>query len=220
MRAYKFLDQHFGLKNLYERRLKQSRLHDLNDPFDFLSCDLTEERFRSAITATLADLGERFGITCFSAAWRDPVIWAHYSDKHRGLCLGFELPARTSEPDKDITAPVTYISELVKSPSDFLALDDAVKVAFVRDLLFTKYKNWAYEEEIRMWNTLQNKDGQHYFLEFDETIRLVEIIVGLTCPVTSRTLARALGRHAKEVKFTKARRAYNKFEMVEDEGVF
>jgi hypothetical protein len=34
MRVYKFLSEHFGLKSLYERRLKISRLYELNDPFD------------------------------------------------------------------------------------------------------------------------------------------------------------------------------------------
>ena len=32
------------------------------------------------------------GILCFSADGRDPVIGAHYSDKHRGVCLGFDIP--------------------------------------------------------------------------------------------------------------------------------
>jgi hypothetical protein len=40
MRAYKFLDARFGLKSLYERRLKQSRLHELNDPFELTPYNL------------------------------------------------------------------------------------------------------------------------------------------------------------------------------------
>jgi hypothetical protein len=42
MRAHKFLDKHFGLKSLYERRLKHSQIHELNDPFELAPYDLTE----------------------------------------------------------------------------------------------------------------------------------------------------------------------------------
>ena len=215
MRAYKFLDERFGLKSLYERRLKQSRLHELNDPFEVASCDLTDPAVRLAVCGMRDDLGARNGMTCLSAAWRDPVIWAHYSDKHKGLCLGFELPEMTADPERDITTRVRYVPELVKFPPKFLNLAPANQLEFVRNLLFTKYKNWAYEEEIRMWNPLQNKDGDLYFLEFDETIRLVEIIVGVNCAVSRRTLERALGSSATEVKIAKARRAYDKFEIIE-----
>lgn len=45
MRAYKFLDQKFGLKSLSERRLKISTLHDLNDPFELLPYEMSSERF-------------------------------------------------------------------------------------------------------------------------------------------------------------------------------
>ncbi len=84
MRAYKFLDKQFGLKSLYERRLKQSRIHGLNDPFELTPYDLTDPQLRQAFLKTRDDMKER-GMLCFSAEWSDPVIWAHYSDKHRGL---------------------------------------------------------------------------------------------------------------------------------------
>lgn len=102
MRAYKFLNAHFGLKSLYERRLKISRLDELNDPFEFLPFDLSNRAQRWAVRETRKQLGEKQGILCFSAAWSDPVIWAHYSDKHKGLCLGFEIP-------ENVGTRVTYV---------------------------------------------------------------------------------------------------------------
>jgi hypothetical protein len=92
MRAYKFLDEHFALKSLCEKRLKISTLPDLNDPFELLPYEMTDRNRRRALRETRDELAKKRGILCFSADWRDPVIWAHYSDKHRGLCLGFEIP--------------------------------------------------------------------------------------------------------------------------------
>src|SRR5713101_1589714 len=110
MRAYKFLDAHFGLKSLYEKRLKQSRIHELNDPFELTPYVLTDPVLRKAFLTTRDDLSNNRGVLCFSAAWRDPVIWAHYSDKHRGLCLGFEIP-------DDIGKRTNYIPRRLPFPS-------------------------------------------------------------------------------------------------------
>jgi hypothetical protein len=56
---------------------------------------------------------KRFTLLCFSADWSHPLIWAHYSDKHRGLCLGFEIP---SEVAKAKTRSVTYIPAALTFP--------------------------------------------------------------------------------------------------------
>ena len=92
MLAYKFLDATFGLKSLAEKRLKISTLDDLNDPFELLPFEMADRNWRLALRKTRDQLATNRGMGCFSADWHDPVIWAHYSDKHRGLCLGFEIP--------------------------------------------------------------------------------------------------------------------------------
>ena len=92
MRVYRFLDAQFGLKSLYERRLKISRIEDLNDPFEFLPFDLTHDIMRNHIESVKANAHSSQGLLCFSSSWSNPLIWAHYSDRHKGLCLGFEIP--------------------------------------------------------------------------------------------------------------------------------
>ena len=32
------------------------------------------------------------GVLCFSRGWHNPLLWSHYGDKHRGVCLGFDVP--------------------------------------------------------------------------------------------------------------------------------
>src|SRR5690606_10306833 len=31
------------------------------------------------------------GVCCFSASFSSPLLWSHYSDQHRGLCIGYDL---------------------------------------------------------------------------------------------------------------------------------
>jgi hypothetical protein len=58
MHAYKFLCAEFGLKGLRERRLKQSRIHELNDPFELAAYDLTDPQLREAVFKTRSQLSE------------------------------------------------------------------------------------------------------------------------------------------------------------------
>src|ERR1700730_408530 len=137
MRAYKFLNAHFGLKSLYEKRLKLSAIDDLNDPFELLPYNLSDRRHRWAMHATRKELAAGRGVLCFSAAWHNPVIWAHYADKHKGLCLGFEIPD-----DRNITKVVRYVSKRLPFPI-------TPQVADGEAILFTQYSSWRYAREIR-----------------------------------------------------------------------
>jgi hypothetical protein len=213
MRAYKFLDTHFGLKTLYERRLKQSRINELNDPFELTPFDMTDPIIRKTFIKTRDDVdNDKRGMVCFSADWRNPVIWAHYSDKHRGLCIGFEIQ------ENDETSRVKYTAERLPFPPNFLELSDAEHTAFARSALFTKFDNWEYEHEIRVWAPLQNEEDGLHFLEFGEKLRLTEVIIGQKCPLSKAAIVRALGSLAGEVKISRARAAYDKFEVVDDEN--
>src|SRR5690242_12659557 len=138
MRVYKFLDSHFALKSLTEKRLKISTLDDLNDPFDLIPYDLSDKKHRFALRMTRSAVAKSTGMLCFSADWRDPVIWAHYSDKHRGICLGFEL-------EDNLCQKVRYVSTRLPFPA--LITMESTEVALA--MLSTKYSNWQYEQEIR-----------------------------------------------------------------------
>lgn len=206
MRAYKFLDAHFGLKSLYEKRLKISRLSELNDPFEFLPFDLGNHAQRWAARNARDRLAAEHGILCFSAAWSDPVIWAHYSDKHRGLCLGFEIP-------ENVGTRVKYVSERLPFP-------DPPTLADSQAMIFTKFKSWEYEQEIRTWVNLSDEEDGLYYYGFDDKLRLVEVIAGASCSVPWSAIMRALGADKEGISVIKARAGFTRFEVVKDQRGF
>jgi hypothetical protein len=217
MRAYKFLDSHFGLTALREKRLKQSHVEELNDPFELLPCDLTDPAIRNTFLQTRENINKARVVVCFSEHWCDPVIWAHYSDKHRGLCLGFEIPNPKGEVE-DESGPVRYIEKPLHFPADFSELGDTERFEITRNILFTKFINWKYEHEIRLWAELKQEENGLHFRKFDDDLRIVEVIVGEKSKLNRSEIVEALGALATGVKIIKARAAYDKFEMVEDEG--
>jgi DUF2971 family protein len=203
MRAYKFIDLKFGLKCLREKRLKISTVHDLNDPFELLPYNVGIRNHRKALKKTRANLAAKRGLLCLSVTWHDPVMWAHYADKHRGVCLGFEIPR-----DRDLWRRVSYRVGRLPFPAAHSATD-------IEAMLFTKYSNWEYEQEIRMWAQLKEPEGNLYFYDFDETLRLVEVIVGARCVLSRRDLSEALGVSSTDVTVIKARPAFRSFRIVQ-----
>jgi hypothetical protein len=218
MRAYKFLSEEFGLKGLRDKRLKQSRINELNDPFELRPYDITDPALREAVLQTRNQIHENRGVLCFSADWNDPVIWAHYSEKHAGLCLGFEIPKIMGDAENDESDYVKYIVDPLYFPPDFLQLGDQQRFEIVRKMLFTKFKHWQYEHEIRVWAPLQHEEYGRYFLEFDERLRIVEVIIGARRQTTRAAIIEAIGPGANEVRIIKARAAHDRFKMVEDES--
>jgi hypothetical protein len=211
MRAYKFLNHQYGLKSLCERRLRRTRINELNDPFELRPFDLTDSRLRWAFDNARAEMAKHFGLLCFSAEWCDPLIWAHYSDKHKGLCLGFDIPPETGRAK---TMKVDYIVSPLAFPTDLPALDHESRNSIAQKMIFTKYRNWEYEHEIRTWTDLEEE-----FFDFCAELKLVEVIIGAGSTVPRSEIERTLKSVADCVAVKKARAAHDRFEMVEDEEV-
>ncbi len=204
MRAFHFLNEQYGLKALRDRRLKISRIHELNDPFEFLGVELSDRKFRRALKQTKDQLSEKNGLLCFSKNWRNPVLWAHYANKHRGLCLGFDFPVKSVE-------EVTYVNSRLPKPKK---LDET----FVKKLLFTKFCHWIYEDECRVYVTLDTPIEEIYYKEFSDDLALRQVIVGAESEITRAQVAGALGSLADYVEAFKVRAAFKSFQIVRQEN--
>lgn len=174
MLAYHFVPSEYALQNLQRRRLKLALIEDLNDPFELLGADLREKEARRLFSETRRTLARRYGILCFSRSWRSPLMWSHYASKHAGVCLGFEVP-------KDKIGKIHYDARrIVDVVSKIRTETIEVKEALMKRLLFTKYEEWKYERELRVYVDLNDKDQDsgHYFADFGKDLRLRSVIFG------------------------------------------
>ena len=200
MLVYHFLNSRYGLEALREGRLKISRIMDLNDPFEFLGVDLANREVRRALKEEKERLSTERGILCFSKSWRNPVLWSHYADRHRGLCLGFEIPRRLLE-------PVDYVDTRWPVPA-------RPDLEFVKRLLFTKFCHWQYEQEWRAFVNLETEIGGHYFMPFSNDLQPRYVIVGDQSSITRAEVARAVKELSWKVTVFKARAAFRSFDVV------
>jgi len=183
MRVYHYLSAKWALDDLSMRRLKIATFDDLNDPFELLSFDMKDPTFRRALKRTKEQMAHTRGFLCFSRSWKHPVLWSHYADKHRGICLGFDVR-------DDLLKEVTYTEDRLDPNIRGLGSED-VQLEIVQKMLWTKYQGWSYEDEMRAYATLEEKDESTklYFKPFDHDMELTEIVVGSLCDVTKTALA-------------------------------
>lgn len=80
-------------------------------------------------------------VTCFSGKNDDLLMWAHYADSHRGVCLIFD----ESIEDDFFTLSVSYESVRPRANICTMGPADIMKVT-----LLTKSTHWEYEDEYRI----------------------------------------------------------------------
>ena len=202
-RVYHLLATKWALDDLDRRRLKVARFDDLNDPFELLSVELSNRERRRRFYRWQRDAAAKFGLLCFSRTWRNPVLWSHYADKHRGLCLGFDVKASDVQ-------NVTYLDERRELPESIRT------TARPGPLFLSKGKDWAYEAECRRVVELADarREGEHHFWPFGDDLLLREVIAGPRCELSESRLRRILGADFKDVRLTKARLGFRRFEVV------
>lgn len=206
VRLYRLMNEKWALKALEERRLKIGRIHELNDPFELLGLNLRTKDLRVAMKNTKDRLDDMYGLLCFSKWWSNPVLWSHYADAHRGICLGFDV---------NDAHPITYDAERVVPDDDWLMRDESFKIEQMKTIIYTKFAHWHYEKEMRVICALEEKDPKsiHYFKEFGPGLKLKEVIVGPNSLLSRKRVCDAVGDLAG-LTLIKARLAFKSFAVV------
>jgi hypothetical protein len=203
-RVYHFLPMQFALDDIEKRWIKISQIDQLNDPFELWCVYQKERRLREALRAFKKDMSDRFGLLCFSKHWGNPLLWSHYADKHRGMCLGFDINQRGIK-------PITYLRE-----RPHLKIPPTIEE--INRILFSKFVDWKYEKEWRNWIRIDERDPAtgFYFYPFDGFVRLREVIAGPLCDISETRLHDALKGYREKIHLTKARLAFRSFRVVKN----
>lgn len=62
----------------------------------------------------------------------------------------------------------------------------------MRTILLTKYEDWKYEEEVRVFTDLKDSEGGRYFKDFSNDMLLKEIILGARCKIDKKRIIECL----------------------------
>lgn len=208
MRLYYYTSKQFGMKSLWEQRLKVGKYEELNDPFELQAYQHIDADQRSLMRGLVQTLSKDSGVICFSKTWKSNLMWAHYADKHRGLCLGFDIL------DTERLTKIDYLRRRKEFPKAYK--DDLPSVAedLVTTCLKVKSIEWKYEQEHRLRVSLQEKSDGIYYQKFGSTLSLRQVIVGARCTLSIRDVKEALGSPDVDVDISAVRPANTEFSMV------
>jgi hypothetical protein len=143
---------------LRDKQIYFPAAHKLNDPFEFQFHLKTSTVQGIAINqASLEDAKRQmknYGVLALSEVNDNILMWSHYADKHRGICIEFERTDTNDLGNWDHCVPVLYQQEL---PSFYpLELENSKTVT---QALSTKGEYWTYERE---WRILTYESNKHF----------------------------------------------------------
>lgn len=146
---------HSVLKN---DEIKVNLPNECNDPFEFLP--------RESRNLSVPDTSG-IGIICFSEDGSSSTMWAHYADKHRGVCLEFALPETQPEDYFEIRAKgdADYVTQAVildiqevKEREQYNITDAGGNSSEVPVLMKVKYS--PYRSRLTARTIYKNKSGK------------------------------------------------------------
>lgn len=210
MRAYYLTSRHWALEAIKNRRLKIALFNDMNDPFELLGAELKNRRHKAELRQLKEETNAMIGALCFSQGCGNPVLWSHYADKHRGLCLGFDIR-------DDWAHEISYRDRRLREiEKEFLEGECEI---LGRRLLTTKFEHWRYEDEVRIILKLQDavRENEFYFMPFGEALRLREVIAGVRCDTALEDLREMLSEEDAGVAVARAALAPDEYKIVKRE---
>lgn len=134
---------------------------------------------------TVDKMNSLVGIFSMSETWNISLMWSHYTESHKGFCIGFDdqhdFFSKGEVVDGEIIVPfpVQYSSKRTTA----IKSDTTAEIA--RSVLATKAEEWSYEKEHRAIKMLKRADEIIKGDPFDIHLfrvphdAVVEIIVGV-----------------------------------------
>jgi hypothetical protein len=132
-------------------------------------------------------------------------MWAHYAERHRGICLGFDVKNADSRMKR-----IKYVKNRLKFPR---TLDKRT----AHQMLFRKFSGWSYEKEVRVYASKVDieRGGSFAYLERNG-LTLREIMLGYKCRIRSNTMMDAICGYSNRVDVFRVCPSYDSFMMVRE----
>lgn len=200
MKGYKYrgIEEDFerDLETLLRNQIFAPPFIKLNDPFEGIyNEEISQLASFLGITFSvdssdvidnlekIKDFKNKLGIYSLSTTFSEELMWAHYSNSHKGFCLEYEttkLKDKYLGPEMVTELKIDYNPK----PQTLTYLDIKEKNKTLKKLFATKSLKWVYEKEVRLiFDSFEYKDyhpsaltGIYFGTEFptDKKQRLIE----------------------------------------------
>ena len=144
---YKYVSLQFATETIEKQRLYLNDGLNFNDPFEIRVTDRKTKYVKHV---------DGLHILSMTNTFKNKLIWSHYTQSHKGICLTVKVPKRFVYPLCYTSARVyedSDVDEIIRKSKiyskrnlvkDYSELNRNKKIALIKD------KKWAYEKEYRL----------------------------------------------------------------------
>ena len=150
------------------------------------------------------------GISCFSEIRDSILMWGHYADKHKGVCIGFSfLPFCVALADNRLENGEMCNPLQVKYRENY-PIFEPFRTSIMREVISVKASCWSYEQEWRIFAL--NSVGKSQEIPKDV---FAVVVFGDQSSKKDRTLLTKLvmQRGYTSIKFLQAKASKDKYEL-------
>ncbi|MGO2117323.1 MAG: tetratricopeptide repeat protein [Fusobacterium sp.] len=190
------------LVSLNERKLRKGNPYLFNDPFDPYYKEPSNKKSFELIKDDL----KKIRISCFSENKDSLLMWAHYGEQHKGVCIEYINLRERIEKDK-FTCFEKVIYEKIKTHKETEEknglLIDKIKIdeelLTINEMCLRKHEDWKYEDEWRIINLEKENTNELYF----DNMEISKIFFGMKCDVSNIRLITKLLKDRDKIIFCK-----------------
>lgn len=185
-----------------------SKYTELNDPFEGLYIDKSNK-------GSFDFLVNELRVCCFSKSNESLLMWAHYADSHKGICLEYEV----DEYDyKSMFFDVNYNQTLptfekIRTYPPGHPSEGALHISINNEgrIFNTKSTDWAYEKEVRTLKFSKNSNSKGEWHK--PPIKLTSIYFGLRASDDSMRRINKIMPHKENIIFYKTSLLNNEYQI-------
>ena len=151
------------------------------------------------------------GVVALAATDDCPLMWSHYGEQHRGIAIGYSIPAGAAA---NVHRVEYGGGRLIKASmvASMLGGNEASRREVDEAVLLRKAESWGYEQE---WRVIGRRGVQPSALELEE------IIFGLNCEVATKYIAmKVLEDRRRQVRFYEMREQSGTFDLRKNEVTY
>lgn len=176
-------------KRIYDLKNNMSSIQKLDSEFDFIS------------------FNKHYGVLSLSKNWNNILMWSHYSDSHKGYCVGF-WKNKLSSSLNGLCKPVVY-----NRKNQYPLIDPMLEPSEKNDLkIYHKAFDWKYEAEYRLKKFFEQEASDLDRKVLIQNDCFAEITIGMSASSDTERRILSIARK-KKIKVYKAIQVPFKFKL-------
>jgi hypothetical protein len=213
LKRYRYLRDEAAIKTIEAHAFRVSRLTELNDPFEWrVGCEGYDPELADQVIDSFVECASQdMGIICFSKEIKDPILWSHYTNIHRGMAFAVNSNLVPNLYEVDYDKP-----QIVIQIKHFLTMPESEQKKTIENLHKQKSPSWSFEQESRFvieLNLCKPSGGSYYWDKMQPNF-ITHAIIGFRSSINEQYLRRALDLNGfQHVEVLKAKRSLKNYEI-------